>query len=123
MYRACELKDQTYKKTRTLHFRIFFFFCSGPGERRRLPRRWPAGSVLIKNRGRGGGFSKEEAWEGEWRRGNVCGEGGGLNIFFRGRNAQECDWEAPISPYLASKSPAPPRSKPLRGLNRAIVAL
>ena len=35
------------------------------------------GSVLIKNRGRGGAVSEEEAWEGEGRWGNVCGEGGG----------------------------------------------
>ena len=36
-------------------------------------------------RGRGGGWfsEEEEAWEGEGRWGNVCGEGGGgLNFFF-----------------------------------------
>ena len=30
MYRACELKDQTYKKTRTLHFSDKSLFASGP---------------------------------------------------------------------------------------------
>ena len=37
-----------------------------------------------------GGGSEKEAREGEGRRGNVCREeGGGLNIFFRGRNAHQ----------------------------------
>ena len=36
--------------------------------------------MLIKNSGRGGGVFEEEAWEGEGRRGNVCGEGGGAEI-------------------------------------------
>ena len=49
------------------------------------------GAALSKNRGRGGGVSEEEEREGEGRRGNVCGEGGGLNIFFRGRNAHPED--------------------------------
>ena len=39
------------------------------------------GAVLIKNRGRGGG-SEEEARAGEWRRGNICGEGGGGAKYF-----------------------------------------
>ena len=38
---------------------------------------------------------------------------------------RECDWESPVSPYLASthtrRSSQPPLSKPLGGLNRAIV--
>ena len=48
------------------------------------------GPLLITNRGMGGGVSEEEAWEGERRRGNVCGGGGGgLNIFFRAQNAHQ----------------------------------
>ena len=34
---------------------------------------------FYRNRRRGGGVSEEESQEGEGRRGNVCGEGGGLN--------------------------------------------
>ena len=42
------------------------------------------GSVLIKNRGRGGGVPRR-AWEGEGRWGHVCGEGGGgAKYFFSG---------------------------------------
>ena len=33
--------------------------------------------------GGGGGVSEEEAWEGEGRWGNVCGEGGGAKYFSR----------------------------------------
>ena len=47
------------------------------------------GGALIKNRGRGG-LSEEEAQEGEGRRGNVCGQGGGGDtFFFRGRNVHQ----------------------------------
>ena len=37
----------------------------------------------------GGGVSEEEAREGEGRRGNVCGEGGGAKYFICGRNAHQ----------------------------------
>ena len=36
---------------------------------------------------------------------------------------RECDWEAPNSHPNTGGSPQPPRSKPLWGLNRAIVVL
>ena len=68
---------------------FLFFFCSGAGEKEEASEDVARGSVLIKNRGRGG-FSKEDAWEGEGRRGNVSGEGGGgLNIFSRARNSHQ----------------------------------
>ena len=48
------------------------------------------GAGSNKNRGRGGGLSDEEAREREGHWGNLCGEiGGGLNVFFRGRNAHQ----------------------------------
>ena len=74
---------------------IFFnFFFSGAGEREEASEEVAGGPILIENRGRGVG-SEEEAREGErapWRclRG---GWGGGLNIYFRGRNAHRV-WEA-----------------------------
>ena len=69
---------------------FFIFFFSGAGEREEASEEVAGGPVLIETRGRGGGDSEEEAREGEGRRGSVCGEGGGgLNIFFRGRNAHQ----------------------------------
>ena len=42
------------------------------------------GSVLVKIEGEGGQFSEEEAWEGEGRWGNICGEGRGAKHFLSG---------------------------------------
>ena len=59
-------------------FGFFFFSVPGLGRGRRRPRRWPGAPAFYKNnRGSGGGVSEEEAWEGEGRWENVCGEGGG----------------------------------------------
>ena len=58
-------------------FGYFYFFCSGAEEKEEASEEVVRGSVLMKNRVKGGGFSEEEAWEGEGRWGNVCGEGGG----------------------------------------------
>ena len=66
-------------------FRIFFiFFCSGPGERRRRPRRWPGGPVLIQNRGRGVGFRGGGAGRGMAPGECLWGGGGGAKYFFSG---------------------------------------
>ena len=83
------------------------FFCSGVGEKEEASEEVAGGSVLIKNRGRGGGFSEEEAWEGKGRWGNVCGEGGGgLNIFFRARNSRQVNNQCATKPLLeAMKAP------------------
>ena len=67
---------------------FYFFFCSGAGEKEEASEEVAGGSILIKIEG-GGGGSEEESWEEEGRRGNVCREGGVLNIFFRGRNAHQ----------------------------------
>ena len=68
---------------------ISYFFCSGPGERRRRPRRWPAGLVLIKSRGRGRGFQKGGVGGGMAPGECLWGGGGELDFFFRGRNAHQ----------------------------------
>ena len=65
---------------------FLFFLFRGGGRGRRRPRRWPGGRFFIKNIG--GGGSEEDAREGEGRQGE-CLWGGGLNIFFRGRNADQ----------------------------------
>ena len=74
-----------YKATSKNPF--YFFSVRGRGKRRRRPRRWPGGRFSLKIEG--GGFCEEESWEGEGRWGHVCGEGGGLNIFFRARSSHQ----------------------------------
>ena len=72
----------------SVFFLFFFFLCRGQGKGRRCLRRWTGGR-FFGSRGKGGGLSKEE-WEegGEGRQRNVCGDGGGGNFLFRGRNSQ-----------------------------------
>ena len=63
---------------------FYFFFCFGAGEREEASEEVAGGGrFLIKIEG-GGGGSEEEAREGEGRRGNVYGEGGGAKFFFSG---------------------------------------
>ena len=77
----------------------FFFFCSGAGEKEEASEEVAGGSVLIKNRGKGGGeFSEEEAWEGEGRWGNVCGDAGAKFLFWP---------EIPTKPFLDDKIQKP----------------
>ena len=73
-------------------FRIFFFFCSGRG-RESSRRREGLVRFLIENP-TGGGVSRRGRGRGGQE--GVCGElgiffgrGGGLNIFFRGRNVHQ----------------------------------
>ena len=69
---------------------IFIFFLFGARERGEAFEEAAGRRFFIENTGRGGGFRGGGAG-GEGRRGNVCGEagGGGLNIFFRARNAHK----------------------------------
>ena len=65
-------------------FGYFYFFLFWAGGKEEASEEVAGGgSVLIKIEG-GGGVSEEEAREGEWRRGNFCGEGGGAKYFFSG---------------------------------------
>ena len=69
---------------------IFYFFLLGGGEGGvQGARRGRGSGLLLEMRGGEGGFSQRG---GGWPRGleGVCGEfGGGLNIFFRGRNSHQ----------------------------------
>ena len=73
---------------------IFFFSVPGRGEGRGVRGGGRGRRFFIKNRGRTGGVSEEEAREGKSAGGMSVGRGG-LNIFYRGRNAhQEMGLEA-----------------------------
>ena len=70
---------------------LFFLLGDGVGGVRSAGREG-GGRFLMKVPGEGGGFSREG--EGPRGREGVCGElgnsfGGGLNIFFRGRNVHQ----------------------------------
>ena len=70
---------------------IFYFSSvSGPAKGRRSPRRKGGGGNLVFGNREGGRVSEDgrrggaqRGWEG------VAGGGGGLNIFFRGRNVRQ----------------------------------
>ena len=72
-------------------FRIFSILAvRGAGEREEVSKEVAGGGpVLIKKSREGGGHARRRRGRGRAKGGgNVCGEGGGLNIFCRGRNAQ-----------------------------------
>ena len=70
---------------------IFYFFLVRRGRRkgRRRPRRWSGGAGSNKNRGRGGVDPRKTRGRGKGAGGMSVGRGGGLNIFFRGRNVHQ----------------------------------
>ena len=68
---------------------LLFFSCSWAGEREEAFEEVAGGAGSNKNKGRGRGLSEEEVREREGRWGNVCGEGGWVNIYFRGRSAHQ----------------------------------
>ena len=72
-------------------FRIFpiFFFCSGVGQGRSRPSRWPGGRFLLEIRREGGYQRRRRGGGGRRRWEQVCREEGGANYFFRGRNAHQ----------------------------------
>ena len=73
-------------------FGYFFFLFRGGGEGggvRGGGRGVPF--LFIKIEGGGGVSEEEEAREGEGRRGNVCGEGGGAKYFFSGPKCAASD--------------------------------
>ena len=70
-------------------FGLFFsFFCSGVGNRRSHPSRWPGGWFLLEVRGRGG-VAEEEAGARRAQALGACLPGGGATFLFRGRNAHQ----------------------------------
>ena len=68
-------------------FNIFRFGCGERGRKR--PGRWPGGQFFLKTEG--AGYARWRLWGGgQLLRGCLQGGGGGgLNIFFRGRNSHQ----------------------------------
>ena len=69
---------------------IFYFSVPGRGERKEASEEVAGGRFFCSKYREGGGGSEEDVREGEGRQGEcLWGGGGGLNIFFRGRNAHQ----------------------------------
>ena len=61
------------------------------------------GSVLIKNRGRGG-FPRRRRGRGKGAGGMSVGRGGGLNIFFRARHSHQGNLSVNSPALILSKN-------------------
>ena len=77
-----EIINFTNLDGRLVDVSIFFFFCSGEGKgEREAPG---GGGAIFHGNSQGGGGSRVGGGGGARSREVVCGEGGGLNIFFPG---------------------------------------